>query len=39
MPLATLPETCPWSVEQLLDEDFWPDISVIGDPDVHAIEG
>jgi hypothetical protein len=38
-PLTTSPEACPWNVEQLLDEDFWPDISVGGDPDVHAIEG
>jgi hypothetical protein len=38
LPLATFPETCPWNVEQLLDEDFWPDVSVIGDPDVQAIE-
>jgi hypothetical protein len=37
--LATFPETCPWSVEQLLNEDFWPDVSVIGDPDGRAIEG
>ena len=33
LPLARFPETCPWSVEQLLDQDFWPDISVIGDLD------
>jgi hypothetical protein len=25
LPLATFPATCPWSLEQLLDEDFWPD--------------
>jgi hypothetical protein len=25
LPLATFPESCPWSVDQLLDEDFWPD--------------
>jgi hypothetical protein len=25
LPLATLPETCPWSSAQLLDEDFWPE--------------
>jgi hypothetical protein len=24
LPLATFPETCPWTVEQVLDEDFWP---------------
>lgn len=22
---AALPETCPWSLEQLLDPDFWPE--------------
>jgi len=22
--LAILPETCPWSAEQVLDADFWP---------------
>jgi Domain of unknown function DUF29 len=25
LPLATFPETCPWSIEQVLDEDFWPE--------------
>jgi hypothetical protein len=25
LPLATFPESCPWSVDQLQDEDFWPD--------------
>jgi hypothetical protein len=25
LPLATLPEVCPWSVEQVLAEDFWPE--------------
>jgi hypothetical protein len=25
LPLATFPESCPWSVDQLLDEDVWPD--------------
>ena len=25
LPLATFPETCPWTVEQALDADFWPD--------------
>jgi hypothetical protein len=24
-PLATFPETCPWTVDQVLDEDFWPE--------------
>ena len=25
LPLATFPEACPWSVAQILDEDFWPE--------------
>jgi hypothetical protein len=25
LPLATFPEVCPWPVEQVLDEDFWPE--------------
>jgi len=25
LPLATFPETCPWSPEQVLAEYFWPD--------------
>jgi Domain of unknown function DUF29 len=25
LPLMTFPESCPWSVEQVLDPDFWPD--------------
>jgi hypothetical protein len=25
LPLATFPEACPWTVEQVLDEDFWPE--------------
>jgi Domain of unknown function DUF29 len=25
LPRATFPETCPWSLEQLLDEDFLPE--------------
>jgi hypothetical protein len=25
VPLATLPETCPWSLAQLQHEDFWPE--------------
>jgi Domain of unknown function DUF29 len=25
--LETFPEACPWPVEQVLDEDFWPDVS------------
>jgi hypothetical protein len=24
LPLATFPESCPWSLDELLDEDFWP---------------
>jgi hypothetical protein len=24
-PLSALPETCPWTVAQVLDEDFWPE--------------
>jgi uncharacterized protein DUF29 len=24
LPLATFPETCPWTLEQILDEAFWP---------------
>ena len=24
LPLATFPDTCPWTPEQVLDEDFWP---------------
>ena len=31
--VATFPRTCPWSVEQLLGEDFRPEISVIGNLD------
>jgi len=25
LPLAALPETCPWTVEQILDDAFWPE--------------
>ena len=25
LPLATFPEACPWAVEQVLAEDFWPE--------------
>jgi Domain of unknown function DUF29 len=25
LPLATFPETCPWDLAQVLDEDFWPE--------------
>jgi hypothetical protein len=24
LPLAALPATCPWTVEQVLDSEFWP---------------
>ena len=24
LPLATFPEHCPWTVEQILSDDFWP---------------
>jgi hypothetical protein len=24
LPLATFPEACPWPVERVLEEDFWP---------------
>jgi len=25
MPLTTDPEACPWPIERVLDEDFWPE--------------
>jgi hypothetical protein len=25
--LAAFPDTCPWTAEQVLDTDFWPDAS------------
>jgi hypothetical protein len=25
LPPATFPDPCPWTVEQVLDEDFWPE--------------
>jgi uncharacterized protein YPO0396 len=25
LPLAAFPEACPWTVEQVLDADFWPE--------------
>jgi hypothetical protein len=28
LPLTTFPETCPWALEEVLDEDFWPETSV-----------
>ena len=27
VPSATFPETCPWNPEQVLEADFWPDVS------------
>lgn len=24
--LQTFPETCPWTAEQVLDADFWPEL-------------
>jgi uncharacterized protein DUF29 len=26
LPLATFPEACPWTPEQVLDEAFWPEV-------------
>jgi hypothetical protein len=26
LPLATFPEACPWLIERVLDEDFWPEV-------------
>jgi uncharacterized protein DUF29 len=25
LPLATFPEVCPWSIEEVLDQTYWPD--------------
>lgn len=25
LPLATFPETCPWMLDQVLDEEWWPE--------------
>ena len=25
LPLTTFPEQCPWTVDQVLDDDFWPE--------------
>jgi hypothetical protein len=25
LPLATFPDTYPWTIKQILDEDFWPE--------------
>lgn len=27
LPLQTFPATCPWTLEQVLDDDFWPEPS------------
>jgi hypothetical protein len=27
LPIATFPETCPWTLTQVLDDDFWPEPS------------
>jgi hypothetical protein len=27
LPLTTFPKTCPWVGEQVLDEDFWPEMA------------
>ena len=27
LPLTTFPETCPWAGEQVLDEDFWSEMT------------
>ncbi len=24
LPISTFPETCPWTEDQILDDDFWP---------------
>jgi hypothetical protein len=32
LPLAIFPETCPWTPEQGLDTDFWPEDSLEGGP-------
>jgi hypothetical protein len=29
LPLATFPEACPWSLAQVLDEDFWPEMAFV----------
>ena len=35
LPLATFPGECPWSLEQVLAEDFWPE----GEPQQRAVYG
>ncbi|MBU0655695.1 MAG: DUF29 domain-containing protein [Gammaproteobacteria bacterium] len=27
IPSSTFPEQCPWSFEQFVDADFWPDVA------------
>jgi hypothetical protein len=27
LPDTILPETCPWTVEQILADDFWPEVA------------
>ena len=29
LPLDTFPETCPFTIEQVLDPDFWPDMPAL----------
>ena len=26
-PLADFPEACPWTIDQVLDEEFWPEVT------------
>jgi hypothetical protein len=28
-PLATFPETCPWTIAQVLEDSFWPDAPLV----------
>jgi hypothetical protein len=32
LPLVTFPETCPWTLEQILDDHFWPEAAVESRP-------
>ena len=34
LPLTTFPTTCPWTVDQVRNEDFWPALPDAG-PDVE----
>jgi hypothetical protein len=27
LPLTTFPPVSPWTLEQILDDDFWPDVT------------